>query len=96
VPFIFTNREGGFSAPPFDSANLGDHVGDNPEFVTRNRAQLESQLGIAIQFMNQVHGDTVVLVEEIVSTPTCDALITTSKHCAVVQLVKDKNLYYTP
>ena len=28
MPFIFTNREGGFSAPPFDSANLGDHVGE--------------------------------------------------------------------
>lgn len=89
MPFIFTNREGGFSAPPFDSANLGDHVGDNPEFVTRNRAQLESQLGIAIQFMNQVHGDTVVLVEEIVSTPTCDALITTSKQLALAVMVAD-------
>ena len=89
MPFIFTNREGGFSAPPFDSANLGDHVGDDPELVRRNRAQLETQIGIPIQFMNQVHGDTVVLVEEQVSAPTCDALITTSKQLALAVMVAD-------
>ena len=89
MPFIFTNREGGYSAPPFDSANLGDHVGDDPELVRRNRAQLETQIGIPIQFMNQVHGDTVVLVEEHVSAPTCDALITTSKQLALAVMVAD-------
>ena len=89
MPFIFTNREGGYSAPPFDSANLGDHVGDDPELVRRNRAQLETQIGIPIQFMNQVHGDTVVLVEEQVSAPTCDALITTSKKIALAIMVAD-------
>ena len=89
MPFIFTNREGGYSAPPFDSANLGDHVGDDPIFVQRNREQLESQIGMPIQFMNQVHGDTLVLVEENVPTPNCDALITTSKQLALAVMVAD-------
>lgn len=89
MPFIFTNREGGYSAPPFDSANLGDHVGDDPIFVKRNREQLESQIGMPIQFMNQVHGDTLVLVEEKVPTPNCDALITTSKQLALAVMVAD-------
>ena len=89
MPFIFTNREGGYSSPPFDSANLGDHVGDDPILVNQNREQLESQIGMPIQFMNQVHGDTVVLVDEKVTTPTCDALITTSKQLALAVMVAD-------
>jgi polyphenol oxidase len=89
MPFIFTNRLGGVSNPPFDSANLGDHVGDDLNSVTENRAQLESQIGMPIVFMNQVHGDTVVLVENNQSTPTCDALITTEHKLAVAVMVAD-------
>lgn len=89
MPFIFTNRLGGVSKAPFDSANLGDHVGDNPDDVAENRAQLESQIGMPIMFMNQVHGDTVVLVEDNKSTPTCDALITTEHKLAVAVMVAD-------
>ena len=89
MPFIFTNRLGGVSAPPFDSANLGDHVGDDPFSVTENRAQLESQIGVPIVFMNQVHGDTVVLVEGPTAPPTCDALITTENKLAIAVMVAD-------
>jgi len=89
MPFIFTNRLGGVSKSPFDSANLGDHVGDEPASVSENRAQLESQIGMPIVFMNQVHGDTVVLVENNESTPTCDALITTEHKLAVAVMVAD-------
>lgn len=89
MPFIFTNRLGGVSKSPFDSANLGDHVGDDPAAVTENRAQLESQIGMPIVFMNQVHGDTVVLVENEQGTPTCDALITTEHKLAVAVMVAD-------
>ncbi|NDA83263.1 MAG: hypothetical protein EBY00_00720 [Actinobacteria bacterium] len=70
MPFIFTNRLGGVSKDPFASANLGDHVGDDLDSVIENRAQLESQIGMPIVFMNQVHGDTVVLVEKKSNTPT--------------------------
>jgi YfiH family protein len=89
MPFIFTNRLGGVSKAPFDSANLGDHVGDDPIAVAENRAQLESQIGMPIAFMQQVHGDTVVLVENNQSTPTCDALITTERKLAVAVMVAD-------
>lgn len=89
MPFIFTNRVGGVSAPPFDSANLGDHVGDDPHSVKENRTQLESQIGMPIVFMNQVHGDTVVLVEGATSPPTCDALITTEHKLALAVMVAD-------
>jgi YfiH family protein len=89
MPFIFTNRLGGVSKDPFTSANLGDHVGDEAASVLENRAQLESQIGMPIVFMNQVHGDTVVLVEERTNTPTCDALITTERKLAVAVMVAD-------
>lgn len=89
MPFIFTNRLGGVSKAPYDSANLGDHVGDDPFDVAENRAQLESQIGMPIIFMNQIHGDTVVLVEGKESTPTCDALITTEHKLAVAVMVAD-------
>ncbi|WP_010530460.1 peptidoglycan editing factor PgeF [Lentibacillus jeotgali] len=36
----FTTRKGGFSAPPFDTLNLGLHVPDNSEDVITNRHRL--------------------------------------------------------
>jgi YfiH family protein len=74
--FRFTNRTGGVSTGAFASANLGFHVGDNPALVEENRALLSAELG-PIAFMSQVHGDHVVVIEEIGdSDPTADALVT--------------------
>jgi hypothetical protein len=44
VRAVFTTREGGASAPPFDGFNLGDHVGDAPQAVADNRATLARAL----------------------------------------------------
>ena len=41
VRAVFTTRSGGVSAAPYDSMNLGDHVGDLPEKVAANRALLQ-------------------------------------------------------
>ena len=35
-----TTRAGGVSVAPFDSFNLGDHVGDDPVAVAHNRHRL--------------------------------------------------------
>jgi len=53
-------RQGGFSAPPYDSWNLGDHVGDDPLAVARNRERLVRALGVRPVWLNQVHGAKVV------------------------------------
>ena len=37
---VTTTRAGGVSAPPFDTFNLGDHVGDDPAAVAANRKRL--------------------------------------------------------
>ena len=89
MPFIFTNRIGGVSKAPFNSANLGLHVGDDPFDVSTNRATLERQIEMPIVFMNQIHGDTVVLVEDSNAKPTCDALITTNHRLAIAVMVAD-------
>ena len=59
---LTTTRPGGLSAAPYDSLNLAVHVGDRPEKVAANRAQLQSALGLVspIAWLDQVHGVGVV------------------------------------
>ena len=59
--YRFTNRTGGVSTGAFASLNLGTHVGDNLEDVLRNRS-LVADSKDGLQFMNQVHGDRVVII----------------------------------
>lgn len=69
----------------YESFNLGLHVGDDPSAVRTNRALLGNT-----QFMNQVHGDVVVVVDQVLDyEPTCDALITTSKEISLAVMVAD-------
>ena len=76
MKYRFTNRTGGASTGAFASANLGFHVGDNPEQVAQNRAQLLEEFG-PVAFMTQVHGDRVAVVEDVSDVdPTADALVT--------------------
>lgn len=51
-----TTRAGGVSAEPFDSFNLGDHVGDDPAAVAENRRRLTAELGCQPAWLSQVHG----------------------------------------
>ncbi|SDT29553.1 peptidoglycan editing factor PgeF [Pseudomonas oryzae] len=55
-----TTRAGGVSRPPFDSLNLGDHVGDDPAAVAENRRRLQQLLGCRPAWLSQVHGVAVV------------------------------------
>ena len=76
MKYRFTNRTGGASTGAFASANLGFHVGDNPDHVAENRARLVRDFG-PVAFMKQVHGDRVAVVEDISDVdPTADALVT--------------------
>lgn len=59
VHALFTAREGGVSAPPFDSFNLGDHVRDDPAHVQANRRILHGITGARPVFLRQVHGTHV-------------------------------------
>lgn len=63
VRFAFSDRHGGVSAAPYGSLNLGDHVGDDPAAVRRNRELAAIELGLDPQrvvYVTQVHGAKVV------------------------------------
>lgn len=87
-----TSRDGGFSTPPFDGFNLGDHVADNIEHVLQNRELLCQQFKSAqpIQWLNQVHGADVAEVAEHQKLPiTADAAFTKSTDVTLAILTAD-------
>ena len=57
-----TTRGGGTSLPPYDSLNLGTHVGDEEQAVKRNRERLVTVAGLPQMpvWLEQVHGTRVV------------------------------------
>lgn len=59
VQAAWTYREGGVSVGPWASFNFGDHVGDDPLSVARNRERLAAHLGVRPVFLQQVHGTAV-------------------------------------
>ena len=76
MKYRFTNRTGGASSGAFASLNLGTHVTDDLKSVLANRALLANELG-PVQYMSQVHGNRVAIIEEVtVEDPTADALVT--------------------
>ena len=59
----FSRRGGGASKPPYDSLNLGTHVGDDVADVRENRRRLLSAAGLAgteLLVATQVHGSDVL------------------------------------
>lgn len=91
---VTTTRTGGVSAPPFDSFNLGDHVGDDPGAVAANRKRLASATGLGARglvWMNQVHGDRIVTVDGPVdeSVDDADGLVTRTPRLALVVVTAD-------
>lgn len=85
MPHFFTNRHQGASLGAFESRNFGFHVGDDPVAVAKNRAELPQTV-----FMNQLHGDEVVVVHEIpAEDPSCDAIITTVPGISLAVMVAD-------
>ena len=85
MPHFFTDRRGGESLGVYESLNLALHVGDDPSTVARNRLVIGDA-----QFMNQVHGDSVLVIDSVdAQTPTCDGLITTKPNLQLAVMVAD-------
>ena len=64
VHAVCTTRIGGVSRPPYDSLNLGDHVGDAAADVVVNRDRLRSAIGVRPVFLQQVHGTRVLALDD--------------------------------
>ncbi|MCW2680458.1 MAG: hypothetical protein JWM62_1859 [Frankiales bacterium] len=90
--FAFTTREGGVSRAPYDSLNLGSHVGDDPAAVAENRRRVAEAVGARdLVVAEQVHGTTVVEVTGPWPDvpPHADALVTRVPRLALGVLVAD-------
>lgn len=79
----------GVSAAFTDDAagNLALHVGDDPVQVHRRRAGLEAAMGVpssSLQFMNQVHGAEVAVLDAGGAAPTADAMVSRRVPLAVM------------
>lgn len=91
---VTTTRAGGVSKPPFDTFNLGDHVGDDPAAVAQNRARLAATIGLRagrVVWMNQVHGVRVEVVDGARDTAVddTDALVTRTARLALAVVTAD-------
>lgn len=62
IKALMTTRTGGMSIAPFDSFNLGNHVGDDPSAVKKNRDLLVEQFDLPHfpVFLNQIHSTRVL------------------------------------
>ncbi len=91
VQALCTTRVGGVSHAPFDGFNLGDHVQDDPQAVTQNRALLQMQLGGARPvFLSQVHGVEVAQLNAATRDGTkADACLTQAPRVACTIMVAD-------
>jgi YfiH family protein len=90
VKAVVTTRSGGVSRPPFESLNLGDHVGDVLTDVQANRARLAQACGAHAVFLKQVHGAQVLTLDA--TTPDgshADACLTTQRQLACTIMVAD-------
>lgn len=90
VRAVCTTRSGGVSRPPFESLNLGDHVGDAAEAVASNRALFSEAIQARPVFLKQVHGfDTVQLAADTPDGTRADGCMTTERGVACTIMVAD-------
>lgn len=61
VRVLCTTRNGGCSVGAWASMNLGEHCGDDPENVHRNRQRLLDELPAEPQWLRQAHGTAVAV-----------------------------------
>ncbi|MEZ9368350.1 peptidoglycan editing factor PgeF [Shewanella sp. 10N.286.51.B2] len=77
VAIAMTNRHGGVSKPPYDSLNLGLHVGDVVADVMANRALLQTAHSIQspLVWLEQVHGTDIIDCSRLTTADIASPLI---------------------
>ena len=90
VRALFTSRSGGVSPLPYNSLNLGDHVGDAPANVAANRQVLQNVIGSRAVFLKQVHGrEVLTLGADMPDGQLADACVTAQQKLACTIMVAD-------
>ena len=67
IRHFVSTRTGGFSNPPYNSLNLGLHVGDDPKDVLENRKRLSVTIGITLSNFTigrQIHSGNVTIISK--------------------------------
>src|ERR1700690_856202 len=78
VRAFVTGRSGGVSPAPYDSLNLGDHVGDDAANVQENRRRGAEVIGVEptrLVIVNQVHGRDVITANDATPESSGDVII---------------------
>lgn len=88
IKALTTTRNGGHSIAPYESLNLGDHVGDNPDCVTVNRQRLIETALLPNEplWLKQTHSTDVIHSSQWRHDIEADAIISDSINnvCAVM------------
>ena len=86
-----STRRGGYSKPPFDGFNLGDHVGDESDAVNKNRRLLNEALSLPGEpaWLEQIHTTNVVNAAKVNSPVRADASFTAEKNMVCVVMTAD-------
>jgi YfiH family protein len=93
---LFTDRHGGVSPAPYDTANLGLLTDDLTANVEENRRRVGTEIGGSVADplrwfrMRQVHGGAVVIAERSPGgAPDADAVVTAAPGSPLVVLTAD-------
>lgn len=90
VHAVCTTRAGGHSQAPYDSLNLGEHVGDNAAHVIANRVVLQRAIEARPVYLSQVHGmRTVRLSDATAHGTSADGCVTDQTRLACTVMVAD-------
>lgn len=76
---------------PFGGFNLGDHVGDDRARVEAQRWRLTTAIGARPVWLNQVHGTTVIEIDDMMpdARPEADAVLARRRGVAGVIMTAD-------
>jgi YfiH family protein len=83
------------SVAPYDTANVGDHVGDDPDAVAANRGRIAEAAGLVEPkrwvWLRQVHGVRVHVASEPTGpvAPEADAAVTATRRLPLAILEAD-------
>ncbi|MFU8803482.1 MAG: peptidoglycan editing factor PgeF [Bradymonadaceae bacterium] len=86
-----TTRQGGVSRAPYESLNLGAHVGDDLQAVHANRRLLQDHLALpsSPRWLNQVHGTACVDATTYDGQSPADASFTTAPGLVLAIMTAD-------
>ncbi|MEQ1533964.1 MAG: peptidoglycan editing factor PgeF [Sideroxydans sp.] len=89
VKSLQTTRHGGASVAPYDSLNLGLHVGDAPLVVNQNRQLLSALMPSEPVWLAQVHGTRVANADAANCVEQADASVARTRGSVCVVMTAD-------